>query len=377
AFRLNVYMNGPEHYEHIDYTTFGSDGNIDDYIADTKQYGFDTLFVHVCNNWFELGARTYDEHNSEDPDPDTFARLDNLIKRARIAGVRVHIWAWGDEQRHLSPVGVGGINGIPDRRIQRYIAARLGPLPGWTMGYGYDLHEWVTNDQVGSWAGYLHQHFGWQHMLWARDRFHAELDASSYPDIANENGEPFSYDDAVANLNSDTTRPHFYGERFWLHRTSNTPPGPILWTEEATRRALWDYTMAGGMGSWWGFFWFHPDQYSEPRWWYHAPPYPNLEHLVTVNTFWEDRFLLDMERANSLTDGYCLKTTTNDNYVFYKENTSSVQMNLSGMATALPAIAVDTINGYAETDMGTLSPSSQTWNAPYVSDWAIAVGDFD
>ncbi|MCK5271351.1 MAG: hypothetical protein KAJ52_02195, partial [Sedimentisphaerales bacterium] len=89
------------------------------------------------------------------------------------------------------------------------------------------------------------------------------------------------------------------------------------------------------------------------------------------------RFLLDMERANSLTDGYCLKTTTNDNYVFYKEDTKSVQMNLSGMGTALPAIAVDAKLNYAEINIGTLSPTSQTWNAPYVSDWAVAVGDFD
>ncbi|MCK5269522.1 MAG: hypothetical protein KAJ46_02005, partial [Sedimentisphaerales bacterium] len=97
----------------------------------------------------------------------------------------------------------------------------------------------------------------------------------------------------------------------------------------------------------------------------------------TANQFWVGRFLLDMERANNLTDGYCLKTTANDNYVFYEEDTKSVRMNLSGMGTALPAIAVDAKLNYAEINIGTLNPTSQTWNAPYVSDWAVAVGDFN
>jgi len=41
------------------------------------------------------------------------------------------------------------------------------------------------------------------------------------------------------------------------------------------------------------------------------------------------------------------------------------------------AVAVDAKLGYAEINIGTLNPTSQTWTAPYVSDWAVAVGDFD
>jgi len=51
-------------------------------------------------------------------------------------------------------------------------------------------------------------------------------------------------------------------------------------------------------------------------------------------------------------------------------------MDLSGMASARPAVAVDTKLEYAEIDLGALSATSQSWTAPYVSDWAIAVGDF-
>jgi hypothetical protein len=78
-------------------------------------------------------------------------------------------WAWGDESRKWTPIGVGeGINGKEGRRLQRYIAARLGPLPGWSMGYGFDLHEYISKNELRSWQNYLHNRLGWQHLLSAR-----------------------------------------------------------------------------------------------------------------------------------------------------------------------------------------------------------------
>jgi hypothetical protein len=360
AYRLNMYMNGQDFPAFIQNLT--SAETINAYIDDARQYNFDTIFVHVCNSWFDFGSLRWDEHSNENPDRSTFEALESLITIARSRAMRLQIWAWGDEARRWTPIGVGGINGTPDRRIQRYIAARLGPLPGWTMGYGFDLQEWVNESQVGSWAQYLHEHFGWQHMVWGRGRAHPELDVKSYSGKS-DNGKPFSYDDAVSKLNSDLSRPHLYEERFTYLREG-------AWTMENTRRALWHYTLAGGMGSWWGFYKLGVAE--SP-----LPPYPNPEQLRTVNQFWADRFLLDMERANSLTDGYCLKTTTNADYVFYKESTNSIAMDLSSMAGALPAVAVDTKLEYAEIDLGTLTATSQSWTAPYVSDWAIAVGNFD
>ncbi|MCK5271352.1 MAG: DUF5060 domain-containing protein, partial [Sedimentisphaerales bacterium] len=274
AFLLNVYMNGDEEEGFPEFLhNLTSTATINAYIADARQYGFDTIFVHVGNNWFDFGSLGWDKHSNKNPDPKSFAALENLITIARSQGIHIQIWAWGDDaaRRKWTPTGAGGINGIPDRRIQRYIAARLGPVPGWTMGYGFDLHEWVTEEQLESWALYLHQHFGWQHLLWARARYNDELDVKSYPGTS-DNGQPFSYDDAVSKLDSDLNRPHFYGERFWYMRAG-------AWTMENTRRAIWHYTLAGGMGSWWGFYKYMPTR-KRPH-----PPYPNPEQLVTANQF--------------------------------------------------------------------------------------------
>ena len=46
------------------------------------------------------------------------------------------------------------------------------------------------------------------------------------------------------------------------------------------------------------------------------------------------------------------------------------------MAGRRHAVAVDAKKHYQEIDLGSLNSSNQTWNAPYRSDWAIAVGSF-
>lgn len=350
AYRFNVYMNERD-FHWSDLAAFGNPDTGDLYLEEAQRHGFDTVFLIVMNNWFELGARKHSEHASENPDPETFRILESVIMQAHSRGFRVHFWAWGDEARQWTPIGVGGINGIPDKRLQRYVAARLGPLPGWTMGYGFDLQEWVSEDQLAEWAEYMHAHLGWQHLLCARGRSNPELGVVSYSGAG-----PDSYQEVLETINSDPNRPHFFEERFSYLRWDK-------YDMDTTRRHLWWYTMAGGVGSWWGLF---PDSQS----------YPNAELLRAVAQFWEGRFFLDMEPANALSDGYVLKNATNDRYVVYKEDAAAIEMDLTRMKGAQPAVAVDTAKQYAQTKLGTLEPGTHAWTAPYKSDWAIAVGDF-
>jgi len=350
AYRFAVYMNEKDYPAHGDLFRFADPNRTRNYLAKARSLGFDTIFINeVSNQWFELGARTYDEHDSSDPDLETFAIMDTIITTAHREGGRVHFWMWGDEQRHWTPIGVGGINGTPDRRLQRYLAARLGPLPGWTVGYGFDLQEWVSDGQLRDWADYVKDHLGWEHLMWGRGRSNSSLDVVSYSGYGTR-----SVEEAMRDMDSDPGRPHLYEERDTHGRIGMS----------ATRKGIWRYAMAGGMGGFWGLFPSDSD-------------YPRPHELATAGEFWRGRFLLDMDRAHDLSDGYCLKTSDNRKFVFYKEGTTSIRLDLSGMDGARRAVAVDANKSYAEIDLGTLDPVDQTWSAPYDSDWAIAVGTFD
>ncbi|MEX0704473.1 MAG: DUF5060 domain-containing protein [Planctomycetales bacterium] len=323
------------------------------YMDEVVAHGCNGVFVHVNNQWFKAHVASHDGHDSENPDPETFRALERAIAAAHQRGLYVHVWAWGDEARKWTPIGVGGINGEPDRRVQRYIAARLAPLPGWVMGYGFDLKEWVSEEQIGSWAKYLHEHMGWRHLLWARELKHPELDAVSYPSYAVR-----GYQQIVKDLDSDKKRPHLYEERHTYLRNNALDM-------DGTRRFRWHMALAGGMMGFWGHY---PTSYQPDR------PYPQPQQLRTHAQFWQNhsRFL-DLERANDLTDGLAMKTPDNKLFVFYKEETDSILMDLSALPTKGKAVAVDTTKPYDEIDLGLLEPGKQSLRLPRQSDWAIAV----
>ncbi|MHC4424526.1 MAG: DUF5060 domain-containing protein [Planctomycetota bacterium] len=353
GYLFNVYMSRVEYPAFLD--EFGSDlGEVEKkalaYLTEARENGFEIIFLHVNSNWFKFGVRRHDEHDSASPDPAAFGVLETIVQTVHQAGGRAHIWAWGDESRKWTPRGVpGGINGKTDRRLQRYIAARLGPLPGWTIGYGFDLHEWTNTEQLNAWAAFLHKHFGWQHLLCARGyRLEGPFNINSYDGfgrnvpLATTRHGPQSYEEIVEDLNSDLTRPHLYEERH-----SHKREGFNL-DMDGTRRLLWWESMAGGMG---GFFGFYPDS---------PHPYPNPEQLRMHYDFWHKggRFLLDMQPANELTESQvpqnmrpadelaknrcALWSDSASSGIFYWENAYIVEVDLPSGRTPLPIWDFDT-----------------------------------
>ncbi len=324
---------------------------------------------HVCMDcrWFDIERSRYDEISTPDPNPDarTFAALEMLIEKTYAAGGTVHIWAWGDEQRKLTPIK-WGINGTVDRRLQRYIAARLGPLPGWTMGYGFDLWEWVTGAQLSVWHEYMHSHFGWAHLLGARSEKNQLTQLCETLDYASYEQHRPGYAMYVQTIEARPDKPSFSEDRFRIREDSAYPEKD--YDAEMTRMGLWHSTMAGGVANIWGNLAAGSSS---------SAPYPNAEQIRCWRTFFEGRFLPDMVRDNSLTDGVCLRSAGGQSWVFYKEDTVSIDMNLSAAVAPLKAVAVDTKINYTEIDLWVLEAARQTWTAPYVSDWAISVGDFD
>lgn len=341
------------------------DADIDTFLVN---HGFNGFHTFVLCRWFDIEKERSNQIDSPDPNPDprTFEALELLITRVHAAGGTVHIWAWGDESRRQTPAK-WGINGKADKRLQRYIAARLGPLPGWTMGYGFDLWEWVQGDQLTEWHDFLHAHLGWRHMLGGRastnrlNQLSEALDYSGY-----EQHRP-DYAKYVETIEKRPGKPSFSEDRFRIRKPSPYPKKD--YDEVMTRRGLWHSTMAGGVANIWGNL-VGADSSGGSR------PYPHPEWIATYARFFRNRFLVDMIRDNDITDGVCLRTPSHTHFVFYKEDTDTIRMVLGNVKSPQPAVAVDTKKPYEEIRIGRPAPEKETWKAPYKSDWAIAVGRF-
>ncbi len=354
------YDNNPEKIEN----------DIDTFLTG---HGFNGFHTMVFMRWFDFDQERYDDIHQDDPNPDfrTFDALELLITKTHAAGGMVHLWVWGDEQRHMTPIK-WRINGKTDRRLQRYMAARLGPLPGWSMGYGFDLFEWVKEKDLREWHEYMHEHLGWHHFLGGRSggprkgtdhgkwQIYEGLDYSAY-----EHHRP-TYEVYVAALEARKEKPSFSEDRFRIRQSSIYKDKD--YNEVMTRRGLWHSAMAGGVANIWGYMIGAPSAASLP--------YPHKEWIKTNALFFQTRFLKEMIRDNQITDGVCLKHPGNHLFVFYKEGTDSIQMDLTGMNESQPAVAVDTKKAYREIDIGILASNESVWKAPYRSDWAVAVGKF-
>jgi len=341
-------------------------------------HGFNGFHVSVIGGrWFDLDAASDRvESTMTDPDPRTFEALELLITKTHEAGGLVHIWPWGDHQRSQTARSLtGGIGGAIDKRLQRYIAARLGPIPGWSMGYGFDLDEWVTASQVKAWRDSMHRRMGWRHFLGgrpvgpnrgadhARDAiWNKGLDYSSY-----EHHRP-TYAVYLAALQALPGQPVMSEDRFRI-RQGRYPEKD--YSEALTRRGLYHSTMAGGVANIWGI---HPDL--SP-----GGVYPNQDQIKTYSVFFHDRgrFLADMTPANQLgadADTRILLSRDTSSLVLYREDADAIRVDLVGMPGPQPAVAVDAKKPYSEIPLGDLPAKAQTIKLPAVSDWVVAVGHF-
>jgi hypothetical protein len=328
------------------------------------EHGFSGIHVAPLCRWFDIDQMSADKIAATDPNPDprTFEVLEQLITRFHRAGGLVHLWAWGDESRRMTPLK-WGINGKADKRLQRYIAARLGPLPGWSMSYGFDLWEWVDGPKLAQWHDYMHRQSGWPHLLGARWEKNQLSQATEALDYASYEQHRPDYHKYVEMIEKRPAKPSFAEDRFRVRKPSPYPEKDYDF--DMTRRGLWHSALAGGVANIWGCLVPRDDEGG-------SQPYPNREQIQTYARFFQHRYVRGMRRASHLTDGFALTSTNAGRslLVVYKEDAASIRLDLSGLKSNLRAVAVDTKKPYAEIDLGMLE--SQTWKAPYSSDWAIA-----
>ena len=172
------------------------------------------------------------------------------------------------------------------------------------------------------------------------------------------------YKSAVDLLEQADRRPVLLERRFSYLRDD-------VWDMATTRRAFWQFTLAGGVGAIWG-------HYPQGCTAHVAGDYPHPEQLRTHRDFWRTRFLIDVQPTSNLSDDEdtLVLASPDGRAVFYREDAESIQLDLSGLEGPQPAIAVDTRKDYAEIDLGALRPGEHTWQAPRRSDWALAIGAF-
>lgn len=354
-----------------------------DLLDEASTNGFDAVLVGVWHQWFELGTSRSDRHFSVDPDPATFRVLETLAAMAHERGMFLHIWQWGDEQRLWSPRGIladtrvagdgGGVGGVADLRLQRYIAARLGPLPNWTLSYGFDLNEWADEDAVRDWSAYLLARSARPHLLTgmevrrsASDVFDlggdtlALVSKTRVAEAAIEGASATGgsvpmvlYDAAIIEREAAQGKPVIFETRY-LHQDD-------VWTMDRTRRAMWSLAMAGGVAAIWGVDWDLQVHYPQP------------EQLRTHRAFWS-RWPLGDESSTARQDGsLALLTEDGERGVVYAVDSDVV--TLPPIPQGASVWTVDTLLEYAELDVtAAIDGASPTWRAPYVSDWAVAFG---
>jgi hypothetical protein len=376
----------------VDTTAIAAD--IEEFVV---EHGFTGFHIPVEGNWFD----------GENPDRQVYRVVEELIQRAYAHGGASHIWLWGG--RDGGPEAVtGGLLSEQDRRNLRYLAARLGPMPGWSMGFGVDTENgWVLPEQLDAWKQFVEDELGWNHFIGARVGYDEKglwaaeprpprppADAGNRSPIADKyttwlGGDYIGYTSYrplypryKEVLFHHPDRPSLEEDRFRL-RNSEQWSYKDYWPKR-TRRGLWHSAMAGGVANIWGNLLPHSENDLGSR------PYNNgaegiigdrtftvdIKHQIkTYARFFEHRFLKAMQ---TFYDGPELRLMVpgGAHAIVYREDTELVRLDLKRLKGPQPVVAVDTKEPYAEIKVGTLEPGEHTWEAPYRSDWAVAVGRF-
>ncbi len=137
-------------------------------------------------NWFDVDSTDPLDAAPATPDVRTFEVLEAAASEWSERGGWLHLWMWGKGDRGDFAKLPGGYRGAPSRRIHRYIAARLGPVPGWSMGVGWDVEFWADRAKLKWWLDDLiPQLGGWHH--WIGFRYSdSDIGKGRDPDPANQ-----------------------------------------------------------------------------------------------------------------------------------------------------------------------------------------------
>jgi hypothetical protein len=280
-----------------------------------------------------------------------------VLKTYRRGGT-THFWIWGDKARNHTPETYG----VDVDQLYTEIAARLAPIPGWTIGYGFDLFEWATAAELEEFRNTLHEYSSYRHLVGGRGHKNKYREISPNLDYASWEWHRPTYEDYRDHLEKSNNRPAFSEDRFRIRTPSPYPEKD--YDPELTRQGLWYAAIAGGVANIWGH---------QPRGKEFSEPYPNQDAIKTYSTFIEKTFTVGMQPDTDLTtEGYCLRDAQNNIAICYIEHASDISINISNIQLPVQIFAVDTHIPYQEIEIP-VSEEQVNWSPPQQSDWAIAI----
>jgi hypothetical protein len=120
----------------------------------------------IGRGWFQVDSTDNLDNAPATPDVRTFGALEAAASEWSERGGWLHLWMWGKGDSGDFSNLPGGIDGPQSRRLHRYVAARLSPVPGWSMGIGWDVEFWADETMVKWWLDALIPRLGgWHHWL--------------------------------------------------------------------------------------------------------------------------------------------------------------------------------------------------------------------
>lgn len=148
-------------------------------------HGFTGFNMPVYCRWFDISAldgecdnttsNEFNNYNKRNPDRRTFEALEQVINETYQRGGVTHLWLWGstfeDQNLNDGSYGEGLIGNNTVDRLYTYIVARLGAMPGWTMGFGNDLDDWAFNSDIEYWFSQMDSAATWNHLLSAQGKY--------------------------------------------------------------------------------------------------------------------------------------------------------------------------------------------------------------
>lgn len=271
-----------------------------------------------------------------------------VLKTYRLGGT-THFWLWGDAARRQTPQTYG----VDVARLYREIAARLGPIPGWSVGFGFDLHEWASAEQVQTFRDRLNETTSYRHMVGARGYKNQYRQISEDVDYASWEWHQPSYDDYVDHLRHSNGMPAFSEDRFRIREPSRYPEKD--YDAQATLAGLWESTLAGGVANIWGF---------KPSGASYSQAYPNKQAIRTYRTFVDRYYERPVARSDVVEGAKCLETASR--HLCLVRGVEDFEVHTERCRI----IAVDADGPYEEREM---TESANKPGLPYESAWALVV----